>query len=86
MIKTPDLKKYLDKRKIEIEKKTILKILNKENTPLVKKKKLKDIFISKYGVDNPGKDQSVKDKIRRTNLERFGETSWMKVEENKKKI
>tara|TARA_R110002126_G_scaffold89145_3_gene213183 strand:+ start:794 stop:973 length:180 start_codon:yes stop_codon:yes gene_type:complete len=45
MIKTPDLKKYLDKRKIEIEKKTILKILNKENTPLVKKKKLKDIFI-----------------------------------------
>lgn len=44
MLKNPNLNKYLDKKIIEIEKRAILQILNKENDPKPRKKKLSDIF------------------------------------------
>ena len=44
MIKPPNLNKYLDKKKIDIDKKAILQILNKENETVKRKKTLKEIF------------------------------------------
>ena len=42
--------------------------------------------IAKYGVDNPAKAQVVKDKIKETNLERYGETHACKLPEMRKKL
>ena len=50
------------------------------------KERFKETSISKYGVDNPSKSQIVIDKGKQTNLEKFGETSWLKVKENQEYI
>jgi hypothetical protein len=47
---------------------------------------LKEKFKEKYGVENPFGSQEIKDKIKETNIRKFGESSWLKVEANKKKI
>ena len=44
MIKPSNLNKYLDKKKIDIDKKAILQILNKEKEPIKRKKTLNEIF------------------------------------------
>ena len=47
--------------------------------------KAKKTFQTKYGVDNPFKDESVKNKIRETNLERYGNESFTRTDEYKEK-
>ena len=47
------------------------------------KKENKDRFIKKYGVDNPWKNPEIQNKIKETNIERYGESSWLKVKKNR---
>ena len=48
--------------------------------------KYKETCIEKYGVDNPAKAQVVKDKMIKTNLQRYGETHACKLPEMRKKL
>lgn len=49
-------------------------------------KKYKEACIAKYGVDNPAKAQVVKDKMIKTNIERYGEVHACKLPEMRKKL
>lgn len=43
------------------------------------KNKMKNIFISKYGVDNPFKSNIIKEKIKQTNISKFGVECYFKT-------
>ena len=45
------------------------------------KDRMKNTFISKYGVDNPFKSDIIKEKIKQTNLERYGVECYFKTED-----
>lgn len=50
------------------------------------KQDLKKKMNEKYGVDNVFSSKEILQKIKETNLKKFGVTSWLKLEENKKRI
>lgn len=58
----------------------------KDSCPNCRSAKTKDVCILKYGVDNPTKAESVKQKYKETCLEKYGVDNPMKVEQTKEKV
>ena len=61
--------------------------LNRSNNPFSRcKSKLKEIYIEKYGVDNPAKSKEVQNKIKETLLKNYGVVNTFQLSKTKEKI
>ena len=61
--------------------------LSRSNNPFSRyKNKLKEIYIEKYGVDNPGKAKNVQNKIKETLFKKHGVINTFQLDETKEKI
>ena len=90
---------YVKKRKIETTMKhygvtnpyCLSKCINKsrETRKLYKDKwinNIKKTNLEKYGVENVAQNQSIKEKAKHTNLQKYGQISWTKTDEGKTKL
>lgn len=80
------IKLIKDSLDYDVKYKLIQHVVSKYNITYDNSKRLKHVFNKCFGVDNPGQLTSVKDKIKQTNLERYGSTTVMQSKEVKDKI
>ena len=90
---------YVKRRKIETTMKhygiinpyCLSKCINKsrETRKLYKDKLINNIKktnLEKHGVENIAQNQSIKERAKHTNLQKYGQTSWTKTDEGKAKL
>lgn len=66
------IKLIKDSLDFDVNYKLIYHVVNKYNITYDNSKRLKNVFIKRFGVDNPGRLPEVKEKIKKTNLKNGG--------------